>query len=61
MGDLLTAAKVNSMNSKYVNPVELLVHSTVRIECITESGRGSGTGYFFLHSMKNMVGIYPAL
>jgi Trypsin-like peptidase domain len=35
------------MTEKYVNPIELLIHSTVRIECRTESGLGSGSGYFF--------------
>lgn len=53
MGDMLSAAKGESMNTKYVNPVELLVHSTVRIECVTESGRGSGTGYFFAFNEKD--------
>jgi hypothetical protein len=33
--------------SEYVNPIELLVHSTVRIECQTPSGISSGSGYFF--------------
>lgn len=41
------------MTNKYVNPIELLVHSTVRIECFTESGRGSGTGYFFAFNENN--------
>lgn len=35
------------MAEKYVSPIEALIHSTVRIECETETGRGSGTGYFF--------------
>lgn len=35
------------MTQKYVNPIEVLIHSTVRIECETETGRGSGSGYFF--------------
>lgn len=32
---------------KYVNPVERLVHSTLRIECETNNGLSSGSGYFF--------------
>lgn len=35
------------MTDKYVNPIELLIHSTVRIECEMESAHSSGTGYFF--------------
>lgn len=31
----------------YVHPIEILIHSTVRIECETASGNASGTGYFF--------------
>lgn len=41
------------MADKYVNPVDLLVHSTVRIECETENGRGSGTGYVFAFNEKD--------
>ena len=33
--------------SEYVNPVEILVHSTIRIECQTSNGISSGSGYFF--------------
>lgn len=33
--------------SEYINPVEQLVHSTLRIECETPSGISSGSGYFF--------------
>lgn len=33
--------------SSYINPVEQLVHSTVRIECETEQGISSGSGYYF--------------
>ncbi|MPW37683.1 serine protease [Vibrio sp. B1Z05] len=33
--------------SKYVNPVEQLVHSTLRIECETDEGISSGSGYFY--------------
>ncbi len=32
---------------KYVNPVEQLIHSTLRIECETNNGLSSGSGYFF--------------
>lgn len=35
------------MAEEYVNPIEVLIHSTVRIECETESGRAYGSGYFF--------------
>ncbi|MGZ8174138.1 S1 family peptidase [Methylobacter sp.] len=35
------------MAQKYVSPIELLIHSTVRIECETTTGKGSGSGYFF--------------
>jgi hypothetical protein len=35
------------MTEKYVSPIEVLIHSTVRIECVTAAGRGSGSGYFF--------------
>lgn len=31
----------------YSNPVEQLIHSTVRIECKTKNGDSSGSGYFF--------------
>jgi len=31
----------------YVNPVEQLVHSTLRIECETPQGVSSGSGYYF--------------
>lgn len=33
--------------NEYINPVEQLVHSTVRIECQTPHGTSSGSGYFF--------------
>ncbi|MBB1281611.1 serine protease [Pseudoalteromonas sp. SR41-1] len=33
--------------SEYVNPVEDLVHSTLRIECETAQGVSSGSGYFY--------------
>lgn len=33
--------------SEYVNPVEELVHSTLRIECETPQGVSSGSGYFY--------------
>ncbi len=33
--------------SDYKNPVEELVHSTLRIECETPSGVSSGSGYFY--------------
>lgn len=35
------------MSKKYVSPIEVLIHSTVRIECETETGRSTGSGYFF--------------
>lgn len=31
----------------YISPVESLIHSTIRIECLTNEGTSSGTGYFF--------------
>ncbi len=33
--------------SEYVNPVDKLVHSTIRIECQTAHGLSSGSGYYF--------------
>jgi V8-like Glu-specific endopeptidase len=33
--------------SDYINPIEQLIHSTVRIECLTDKGASSGSGYFF--------------
>lgn len=33
--------------SDYKNPIELLIHSTIRIECQTEDGPSSGTGFVF--------------
>lgn len=35
------------MQQKYISPIEHLIHSTVRIECETLTGKGSGSGYFF--------------
>nr|WP_279169241.1 serine protease [Providencia huaxiensis] len=31
----------------YVSPIEQLIHSTLRIESLTDEGVSSGTGYFF--------------
>ncbi|EGZ3995501.1 trypsin-like peptidase domain-containing protein [Salmonella enterica subsp. enterica serovar Wichita] len=31
----------------YISPIEYLVHSTLRIECLTNEGTTSGTGYYF--------------
>ncbi|KJH69606.1 trypsin-like peptidase domain-containing protein [Aliterella atlantica] len=31
----------------YINLIDQLVHSTVRIECVTQYGSSSGSGYFF--------------
>lgn len=33
--------------TEYVNPIEELVHSTLRIECETPQGISSGSGYFY--------------
>lgn len=41
------------MEQKYVSPIELLIHSTVRIECNTAKGKGSGSGYFFAFLEKD--------
>jgi len=41
------------MEQKYVSPIELLIHSTVRIECETATGKGSGSGYFFAFLEKD--------
>lgn len=32
---------------EYVNPIEELVHSTLRIECETPQGMSSGSGYYY--------------
>lgn len=41
------------MNQNYVSPIEYLIHSTVRIECDTLTGKGSGSGYFFAFLEKD--------
>src|SRR3990170_433348 len=41
------------MEQKYVSPIELLIHSSVRIECETATGKGSGSGYFFAFLEKD--------
>jgi hypothetical protein len=41
------------MEQKYISPIELLIHSTVRIECETAGGKGSGSGYFFAFLEKD--------
>ena len=38
--------------STYINPVEQLVHSTLRIECETEHGLSSGSAYYFVFLAK---------
>jgi len=43
--------------SEYVNPVEQLIHSTVRIECESLQGKSSGTGYFYSFLNSGMGGV----
>ena len=33
--------------SEFVSPIDQLIHSTIRIECETNQGMSSGSGYFF--------------
>lgn len=42
------------MTQKYVSPIEVLIHSTVRIECETETGKSAGSGYYVaFHENEN--------
>lgn len=44
-----------------MSPIEMLIHSTVRIECTLENGVSSGSGYFFSFCKKGNGEFIPCI